>query len=91
MKTSFGYCANISVTNKTTAPVPAWTVVYDTGSASQYFHWMGTDSAVGSVHTTKGSGALLAIPPGGSRWFGFCAKYSSSAIAAPVVKSVSAP
>jgi hypothetical protein len=90
-KSSFGYCANISVTNKTTAAVPAWTVVYDTGSASQYYHWMGTDTSVGSVHTTKASSALLTIPPGGARWFGFCAKYASTAVVAPVVKSVSAP
>jgi hypothetical protein len=90
-KSSFGYCANISVTNKTTAAVPAWTVVYDTGSASQYYHWMGTDSSVGSVHTTKASSALLTIPPGGSRYFGFCAKYTNTAVPAPVVKSVSAP
>ena len=79
------------MTNKTTAAVPAWTVVYDTGTASQYYHWLDTDTSVGNVHTAKASSALLAIPPGGSRCFGYCAKYTNGAVVAPVVKSVIAP
>jgi hypothetical protein len=86
-ETAFGYCANVNVTNKSTATVPAWTVSYDTGTASQYFTWFAVDSAVGSLHTIKESGVFFAIPPGGIRSFGYCAMYHGAAVA-PVVKSV---
>jgi len=89
-KTTFGYCANVSVTNKTTTVVPTWTVNYDTGSATQYFQWFATFSGTGSLHTAKGTIALNALPPGGTRSFGYCAQYHGSVVA-PVVKSVTAP
>ena len=82
----------MSVTNKTTTAIPNWTVVYDTGTASQYWRWFGTETATaGSVHTVKSNNsALLALPPNGTRWVGYCAMYKGGAVA-PVVKSVSAP
>jgi hypothetical protein len=88
--TAFGYCANVNVSNKTSAVIPSWTVVYDTGTASEYFVWFATDTAAGSVHTAKASGAFMAIPPGSMRSFGYCAMYTKGSVN-PVVKSVTAP
>ena len=65
-------------------------MVYDTGSATQYYQWFSAFTAVGSVHTAKSNAAYLAIPPGGSRYFGYCARYHGASVA-PVVKSVTAP
>ena len=96
--TPFGYCANVNVTNKTTAPIASWSVSYDTLSAVQYFQWLGVEvapppaSPTGpatppSVHTIKGAGPMLALPPSGTRSVGFCARYVGGSVA-PVLKSV---
>jgi hypothetical protein len=89
-QSSFGYCANVFVTNKTSTAIPSWTVAYDTGTATQYFRWFGTETAVGSVHTVKATSAFLALPPNGTRWVGYCARYNGAAVT-PIVRSVSAP
>jgi cellulase/cellobiase CelA1 len=88
-ETSSGYCANVSVKNSGATTVPTWTVVYDTGSARQWYHWFASVSMVGSIHTAKGTTAINQIVPGGTRTFGFCAKYFGGT-ANPVIKSVSA-
>jgi hypothetical protein len=85
-----GYCANVNVSNNSSAPVPSWTVVYDIGAAIESYNWWTvSDSAVGSVHTAKGSGAIATIPAAGTFSFGYCASYKTTAVS-PVVKSVSA-
>jgi len=86
---SIFYCANVTLKNKGTATVSPWTVVYDTGTATEYMHWFSTDSVSGSVHTSKGVTAFSAVAPGGSYSFGYCARYHTTK-PNPIVKSVSA-
>ena len=85
-ETAFGYCANVALKNNTSATIPSWSVVYDTGTATDWFEWFATFSSVGNVHTVKGV-LFPTIAPGATRTFGFCANYHGAAVA-PVIKSV---
>jgi hypothetical protein len=85
------YCANVNVKNKTTAPLSSWSVVYDTGTASQTAGWFSTETVWGSLHTAAGKGPAKGIPAGGTANIGYCASYKAGTTPPnPTLKSVSA-
>jgi hypothetical protein len=76
-----GYCSDITIKNKGSAPVTGWTVVLD-------LH----QSTVSSSYSSKRSGATFtpesynaSIAPGGSTKFGFCANATGATYLATLV------
>ena len=68
-----GYCADVRITNKGTAPITDWTVVVDTKQSSIYNIWNGTRTTSGSLVTVKPVAFNKAIAVGANATFGFCA------------------
>lgn len=84
------YCANVNVKNKTANAVSSWTVVYDTGTATQTAGWFSNDNVAGNQHTARGKGPASTIPPGSIANIGFCASYKAGTTPPnPTLKSVS--
>ncbi|WP_437983363.1 cellulose binding domain-containing protein [Sorangium sp. So ce117] len=84
-----GYCARIVVSNQhPSATTGTWSVALDVGPGAIFSSWDGTFSGSTGQITVTPQGSNAAIPPSGSRQFGFCASIPSPGIE-PVVLSVS--
>lgn len=84
-----GYCAHIVVSNQhPSATTGTWSVALDVGPGAIFSSWDGTFSGSTGQITVTPQGGNAAIPPSGSRQFGFCASIPSPGIE-PVVLSVS--
>lgn len=82
-----GYCADVSVTNRTSTPATSWTVVLDLNESTVNSLWNAESSQSGSILTVRPRLDNAKIPAGGSTSFGFCAT-SAGRTYRPAVLSV---
>ncbi len=83
-----GYCANISVTNPTSAVVNGWTAKVDLGGASLTNNWNGSFSQAGDSLSVVPLNYNQSIAAHQSASFGFCAQ-KSAPTDTPTLSSVS--
>ena len=68
-----GYCANVTVTNSTTAPATSWTVVIALNGATVTSSWSATFANSGDTLTATPLSWNANIATGASVGFGYCA------------------
>jgi DNA-binding beta-propeller fold protein YncE len=68
-----GYCANLKVTNGTSATVSSWTVTINTNQSTLTSSWSGTFAGTGAVRTVTPADHNGGLGAGASTTAGFCA------------------
>jgi len=79
-----GYCANVSVTNTTSAPT-SWSVDLELSGASLSTAWNATTSVAGSLLNATPPSWQGALAAGGTASFGFCVSHGAGVPLAEVV------
>ena len=87
---SAGYCANVTVTNSSSASTSGWTVVFDTKQAQMSNGWAAQFTNAGSVYTARAMSWNAVLGSKQSTSFGFCAN-KTGADNRPVVVSATSP
>jgi Cellulose binding domain len=85
-----GYCANITVTNKSPATISSWTVVFDIAQATVSSSWSAAYTNSGSRYTAKSLSFNASLASNASTTFGYCANEIGSN-AQPSVVSAATP
>jgi len=75
---SGGYCANLKVTNSSTAAISSWSVNLNTNQSTIYNSWSATFSGTGSLRSVTPQSHNAALGAGASTVVGFCANTTGS-------------
>ncbi|RYZ01928.1 MAG: DUF1929 domain-containing protein [Myxococcales bacterium] len=73
-----GYCANLKVTNASSAAITTWTVTLSTNQSTLTSSWSANFAGSGSTRTVTPVSHNAALSPGASTTVGFCANTTGS-------------
>ncbi|RYZ03476.1 MAG: trypsin-like serine protease [Myxococcales bacterium] len=84
-----GYCASVTVTNKSSAAIASWTTVIQLSQSNVSSAWSASFTTVGGNMTARSLAWNGQLSPNGSTSFGFCANKTGASWQPKVVSAAS--